>query len=273
MTIHLFGDSYVENEPAENLGVKDHKRWYDLLSEEQGEANINYGLCGQGPAQTMDIFRKIYENNKIKDEDKVVIVLSHPMRIPWKWPISSIKRSAMDQASISIDSATIYATFFSRPDDPNTDDLELDEYQEFALGSLYECMWDELSFMNYYRLTFLKKILKVPTVCFTVYDINMNEKDTIYNTHLYDLDLNDENFYLYDKPLFEHSRDEWDNFDMNEGMLNHFSETNHYTIKNIISNHFYNTNYSTEFTKGHIKGVNNAEARDTKNGFVDFIYE
>ena len=48
-------------------------------------------------------------------------------------------------------------------------------------------------------------------------------------------------------------------------MLNHFSEINHHTIKNIISNHFYNTDYSTK-SKRHIKGVNNAEARYTKRG-------
>ena len=268
MTIHLFGDSYVENEPAKYLGVKDHKRWYDLLSEEQDEANINYGRCGQGPAQTMEIFREIFENGQIKNDDKVVIVLSHPMRIPWKWGIHS-KRKNMNETSISNDSATIYAMYFG-----DAKESKLDEYQEYAIGSLYDCMFNELSFMNYYRLTFLKQILKVPTVCFTVYDMNMNEKNTIYNKHLYDMNLSDDIFYFYDTPLFEHSKDEWDNFDdMNEGMLNHFSEINHHTIKNIISNHFYNTNYSTEFTKRHIKGVNNAEARYNKKGFVDFIYE
>lgn len=269
MTIHLFGDSYVENEPAENLGVKDHKRWYDLLSEEQGESNINYGRCGQGPAQTMETIRRVFENGQIKNDDKVVIVLSHPMRIPWKWGIHS-KRKNMNEASISNDSATIYAMYFG-----DAEESTLDEYQEFAIGSIYDCMWDELSFMNLYRLTFLKKILKVPTVCFSVYDMNMNEKNTIYNKHLYDLDINDEKFYFYETPLFEHSREEWEGeqFNMNEGMINHFSEINHHTIKNIISNHFYNTNYSTEFKKGHVKGANNAEARYNNEGFVDFIYE
>lgn len=267
MTIHLFGDSYVENEPAENLGVEDHKRWYDMLTEEQGEANINYGKCGQGPAQTMEIFRNIFEKGEIKNDDKVVIVLSHPMRIPWKWAIHT-DRKYMDESSISNDSATIYAMYFG-----DAQESKLDEYQEFAVGSIYDCMWNELSFMNLYRITFLKKILKVPTVCFCVYDMNMNEKNTIYKKHLYDLDVNDEKFYFYETPLFDHSKEEWDYFDMNEGMLNHFSEINHHTIKNIISNHFYNTNYSTEFTKGHIKGVNNAEARYNKKGFVDFIYE
>ena len=268
MTIHLLGDSFVENEPAENLGVKDHKRWYDLLSEEQGESNMNYGKCGQGPAQTMETFRKIFENGQIKNDDKVVIVLSHPMRIPWKWPIYT-KRKNMDEATISNDSATIYAMFFGY-----SDESKLDDYQEFAIGSLYDCMFDELSFMNYYRLTFLKKILKVPTVCFTVYDMNMNEKQIKYKKHLYDMDLSDDIFYFYDTPLFEHSQEEWENdWDMDEGMINHFSEINHHTIKNIISNRFYNTNYSTEFVKRHIKGVNYPEARNNKKGFVDFIYE
>ena len=62
MTIHLFGDSYVENEPAENLGVKDHKRWYDLLSEMMKESHKNLGKCGEGPISTFSKFRKMFDN-------------------------------------------------------------------------------------------------------------------------------------------------------------------------------------------------------------------
>ena len=35
--IYLYGDSFVENEPAENLGQRDHKRWYDYMSERMNE--------------------------------------------------------------------------------------------------------------------------------------------------------------------------------------------------------------------------------------------
>ena len=31
--IYLYGDSFVENEPAENLGQRDHERWYQMLSK------------------------------------------------------------------------------------------------------------------------------------------------------------------------------------------------------------------------------------------------
>ena len=31
--IYLFGDSFVENEPAESLGVEEHERWYQMLSD------------------------------------------------------------------------------------------------------------------------------------------------------------------------------------------------------------------------------------------------
>lgn len=254
MTIHLFGDSYVENESAENLRVKDHKRWYDLLSEECNEENINYGKCGEGPAETMQKFRNVYEKGDIKKEDKVVIVLSHPMRIPWTW---------------TGDSASCYTMFFG-----HTKENKLDVYQEYAIGSLYDCMWDELSFMNYYRLTFLKTILKVPTVCFTVYDINTNHKDTIYNKHLYDLNLNTGTFYYYNTPLDEHSHNEFskdkNNYrPPNDGKINHLTEVNHHVLKNIISNHFYDTNYSTEFITNNFKDVAYIES----NHNADFVYE
>ena len=42
MTIYLFGDSYVENEPAHFLNVRDHERWYDILSKRMNEENVNF---------------------------------------------------------------------------------------------------------------------------------------------------------------------------------------------------------------------------------------
>ena len=44
MTIYLFGDSYVENEPAHFLNVRDHERWYDILSELMDENHENFSF-------------------------------------------------------------------------------------------------------------------------------------------------------------------------------------------------------------------------------------
>ena len=268
MTIHLLGDSYVENEPAENLGVKDHKRWYHLLHEEQGEQVLNHGQCGQGPAQTMDVFRDLYENNEIKSQDKLVIVLSHPLRIPWKWPLST-KPNKVSEKSISNDSATFYAMYYD-----TAEESQLDEYQEFAIGSIYDAMFSELSWANYYRLAFLKEVVKIPIICFTVYDINFNAINRFFPMKKYNFNLYSENFYWYRVPLFDHSMREWVEEDeegnpipMMEGMINHFSERNHVILKNIISNHFYKTKYDTKFHERFIHGT------VTKDNFVDFIYE
>ena len=44
---------------------------------------------------------------------------------------------------------------------------------------------------------------------------------SVYNLE----NINDDLFYYYPTPLFEHSMREWKNKEkMNEGMLNHFSE-------------------------------------------------
>ena len=76
MTIYLFGDSYVEAESAESLNVRDHKRWYDLLSEMMLEPHENLGKCGEGPINTLAKFQKRFESQWFDEDDKFVFVLS-----------------------------------------------------------------------------------------------------------------------------------------------------------------------------------------------------
>ena len=41
--IYLYGDSFVENEPAESLGMHDHERWYQMMSKIMNEDHENHG--------------------------------------------------------------------------------------------------------------------------------------------------------------------------------------------------------------------------------------
>lgn len=277
--IYLFGDSFVEAEDARNLSVRDHKRWYDIMSEKMDEKHSNSGKCGEGPVSTMDKFLTRFESGWYDKGDKFVFVLSSPYRIPWKWKCHN-KKYVDNDNHYSVPS-TIFQDFFSESDDK---DLEMDEYQKFTLKSFYDCMHDEMTLLNIKNICTLKHISEMyehPMVVFTAFDINTapmkRRTGKPFNDKAYMLDrLNSELFYHYPTPLYEHSYREWINeMDLNEGMLNHFSERNHEIIANILCNHFTGTNYTTEFHERFI--VSDVNRRNRNNNdpekFVDFIYE
>ena len=269
MTIYLFGDSYVEAESAESLNVRDHKRWYDLLSEMMLEPHENLGKCGEGPINTLAKFQKRFESQWFDEDDKFVFVLSSPYRIPWKWNFGNE----------DVVPSTIFQDFFS--EGKRDKDLDFDEHQNFTLHSFYDTMYDELSYTNIKNICFLKHISSQqnwPMIVFNVFDINRdNPKQNKYNQNAYDLEyLNDDLFYFYPTPLFTHSRNEWVNVgDLNQGMLNHFSERNHQILANIMCNHFTGSEHDVKFYEKFIKGDVNRDSRfnGDKATFVDFIYE
>ena len=217
MTIYLFGDSYVEAENAESLNVKDHKRWYDILSEMMNEKNENLGRCGEGPIETLKKFQTRFESGWFEKEDKFVIVLSSPYRIPWKWIIQNK----------TIDAGTMFQEYYSWVLG-STEETRFTEEQKYALDNFYKCMYDELSYTNIKNICLLKHLSAQNNwkmIVFTVFDINRdNPKKNKYNQNAYDLEyLNDDLFYFYPTPLYTHSMNEWVNVgDLNEGMLNHF---------------------------------------------------
>ena len=272
MTIYLFGDSYVEAEKASSLGVRDHKRWYDILSEKMNENHENYGKCGEGPINTMDKFQTRFESGWFDSDDKFVIVLSSPYRIPWKWNFRE-----KDEAP-----STIFQDFFQ--DRPDRRDLQFSEEQLYALKSFYDCMHDEMTYTNVKNMCLLKHISHVnywPIIVFNVFGTRMapmeRQNGKNFNLSAYDLEyLNDDLFYTYPTPLYEHSIREWQrDADMNEGMLNHFSERNHEILANIICNHFTGSNHPVQFHERFIvRDVNKDHRNDPDpTKFVDFIYE
>jgi len=244
MTIYLFGDSFVDNEPAEFLNVRNHKRWYEFLKENCNEEVMNYGKCGTGQIYTMNKFLDFYENFKFKPNDKFVIVLSSPYRIPWKWS----KKIG--------DDAAIYKSFFN--EDENFKGINFTENQKYALKFFYETMHDDLARSTVKNIFLLKNISSNNNwkmMVFTVYPINMNPYQKKYNEHVYNLkNINNELFHLYDTPLYVHSCNEWLKLsEIDEGMINHFSEKNHVIISNIITNHFLKTKYYDKFYEKIIK--------------------
>ena len=277
MTIYFFGDSYVEAERAESLNVKDHKRWYDILSELMDENHENFGKCGTGPINTTKEFQTRFESGWFESDDKFVIVLSSPYRIPWQWEFENKEDVAP---------STIFQDFFSE----NKGELSFNEYHNFTLDSFYDCMYDELSYTNIKNICLLKHMSIQnlwPMIVFTVFDIDHNPKQNKYKESMYDLEyLNSNLFYFYPTPLFTHSAREWKYGNMNQGMLNHFSERNHRILANIACNHFTGSNYPVKFHEKFIIKDINRDARflneisprdarflDDTNDFVDFIYE
>ena len=274
MTIHLFGDSYVEAERAESLGVRDHKRWYDILSEQMREEHINYGKCGEGPVNTLSRFLKCLSSKWFDKDDKFVFVLSSPFRIPWKWATRTPGPDGPDEYEAP---STIFQDFFSN----GNKDRSYTSEQEYTLQSFYDAMYEECAYNNVKNKILLKHISaqnKWPMIVFDVFDINNhNPKRNLFDFDMFDLNsLNDDLFHLYPTALYEHSRNEWVNpKDMNEGMLNHFSERNHEILSNIMCNHFTGSEYPVKF---HEKFILRDVGRENRNSsdsskFVDFIYE
>ena len=267
--IYLFGDSYVqaEKDPMKHFGA-DHKTWQDLLSEEMIEPHINYGQSGESPITTMKKFQTILEKG-FKKDNKMVIVLSYPFRIPWLFegPNLGWMYESPFEFKITNNPAGILIKFFENDFDIFT------EQQHFAIKSMYDSMWTELSFMNFKNICYLSHISKahtIPMIVFTVYNMKKNKKvfpqypQINCEDSLLCLDhLNDDLFYYYPTPLHDHSKAGASEGGEKEG-INHFTEPNHHILKNIICNHFMGTKYSETFHRSDIS---------VSRKSVDFIYD
>ena len=268
MTIYLFGDSYVELEPpVERTGWNDHERWDDILHKEQNEHIVNYGVCGQGPIQSMQKFQECLESESLYQE-KVVMVLSHPMRIPWKFLRGELDRDRciVYKGEDIGDPSGMFLDFFESPE-------KIHPKLRNSIKDLYDCMWEELSRLNYKNICYLShmsKIHSIKMIVFTVYSVRhilqpvkiksypqIKTSDWIYNLEA----LNTDNFYYYKTPLFEYSKYDEKVYD---NLINHLSIYNHTILSNVISNFFYGTNYDTKFSKPTDK---------YNKDHIDFIYE
>tara|TARA_B100001989_G_C24441243_1_gene414060 strand:- start:74 stop:877 length:804 start_codon:yes stop_codon:yes gene_type:complete len=266
--IHLFGDSFVYADDANELGLKDYTRWYDIIETQCNENTTNYGRNGDGCISTMELFTSLYERKWFEENDKIVVVLSSPYRIPWDWDLK-VDGTLGDPSSW-------YDMWSERK---RKYDLE-DKYK-FSMNSLYDCMSEELARLNLKNICLLKHITDITniSICvFTVFNKTQSNTEKQYDESVYDLNkLNSSKFYLHPTPLYEISEKEWEHKEeYNAGLINHLSESNHQILANIITNHFIGTSYDETFHTSFITGRKNKDAQYAtvkNNRFCEFLYE
>jgi len=292
--IYLYGDSFVENERAEDLGMHDHERWYQMLSKNLDEEHDNNGKCGEGPIESLAKFHRHYEQGYFKSNPKFVFFLSSTYRIPWTWlepttdPIKS-PSGKKNRYHKEIGTSTAYQDWDveqeRKKDPPHRTAPEFSEYyytpeEVFAQTSLYEALWDEFDHLNLKNVTYLHALSKLnnwPMMVFRVFGMTPNPFRREYDETLFDFEkLNDDLFHFHSYPMHLQSSKEWhDEFIQESGTLNHFTHRNHIILSNIITNHFKKTNLTEVWHEHFIRGVDNQEHRydPDPNKLVDFIYE
>jgi len=244
--IYFFGDSYVDNEPTTELTKKYfgyHDRWYDLISIKMNEDFENLGNSGSGPQSAMRKFIKLFEKNAITSNDKVVMVLSNPYRLPMRW--------SGDENGTTITGACQYDEYLVRMEGfPALPEYALTRTQIFCLNEIYTNMKWEFAMMNLKNIQFLNFIShkhKIKTIIFNVFEQGVqNVKEIILTKKLYETDK-DELFFVYPKSLFEISCNEWKSNTYSGEFTNHLSKFAHETLSNIVVNYFNNTSLSEVF--------------------------
>jgi len=249
--IYFFGDSYVDNEPTTELTKKYfgyHDRWYDLISMKMNEDFENLGNSGSGPQSAMRKFIKLFEKDVITSNDKVVMVLSNPHRLPMRW--------SGDEDGTTITGACLYDEYLLRMGLmtdwglPELPEYSLTPTQIFCLNEIYNNMKWEFAMMNLKNIQFLNFIShkhKIKTIIFNVFEQgSQSRREIILTKKLYETDK-DELFFVYPKSLFEISNNEWKGDTYSGGFTNHLSKFAHETLSNIVVNYFNNTNLSEDF--------------------------
>ena len=247
--IYFFGDSFVDKNSKGELTLKHfgiHDGWFDMASKKMNQENMNFGICGSGPQDAMRKYIKLFENNIITSKDYVVMVLSHPYRLPMRWGKNN------DDSIIT--GAGLYEEYLGKIKFNNhvNVNFSMDEKQLYCLSEIYENMKWELAMMNFKNIQLLNHIShkhKIKTIVFTVFEQAVMDKDEIVlNKELYHVDR-DDFFYVYPKSLFEISMNEWiEGQYEGHALQNHLSKFAHEILSNIVVN-FFNDTKLTEIFK------------------------
>ncbi len=286
--LYLYGDSFVENERAELLGMHDHERWYQMLSNNMDEDHRNFGKCGEGPQQSLEKFHKHLYNDTFDSDSKFVFVLSSPYRIPWQFlkPQKDNKYINEDKRTREhgLDPSSAYQDWLARSE--GNDDLVEYHYlpeELFVITSCYEAMQEELNHQTIKNVSYLRAlslINKWPMVVFRVFSMSPDPFGKRYENEekiIEDMEsLNNDLFKFWGPSLQRQSAKEWhDEIIREAGTLNHFTYRNHIILSNIITNHFKKTDLTEEWHEHFIRDVENREHRHDPNPdkLVDFIYE
>ena len=287
--IYLYGDSFVENEPAENLGMHDHERWYQMMSKIMNEDHENYGKCGEGCWTTMDKFHDHLYGNKFGSDSKFVIVLSGSYRIPWIDMINpqhDEKYNPPDKENRKngLTPSSAYQDWQVGVVEGNPEQVEYHYLPEemYAIDQLYRTLNDEINRQNLKNVTYLKAISKYHNWPMVVFRVLSQSPDPFGNKcndaervkPIEDM-VNDDDFLFWSYPLQDQSAKEWhDGFIRESGTINHFTHRNHVILSNIICNHFMKTDLTEKWHEGFIRDVVNQEHRrdPDPDKLVDFIY-
>ena len=85
MTIHIFGDSFSSRYDDCYYDGEIGDLWYDIVMKETGEDVINTSEGGKGPYTSFKFFYEHVEENNIKEDDKIIFMLSSQYRLPFKF--------------------------------------------------------------------------------------------------------------------------------------------------------------------------------------------
>ena len=286
--IYLYGDSFVENEPAESLGMHDHERWYQMMSKIMNEDHENHGKCGEGCWTTMDKFHEHLYEGRFKEDSKFVIVLSGSYRIPWIDiinPQHDEKYNPPDKENRNngLTPSSAYQDWLVDQEGRH-EEVEYHYLPEemYAIDQVYKTLNHEINRQNLKNVTYLKAISKYNNWPMVVFRVLSQSPDPFGNKcndaervkPIEDM-VNDDDFLFWSYPLQDQSAKEWhDGFIRESGTINHFTHRNHVIFSNIICNHFMKTDLTEKWHEGFIRDVVNQEHRrdPDPDKLVDFIY-
>ena len=85
--IYIFGDSFSVEEPDDiSFNGETGLCWYELIRRREDSPEIiNYSSKGEGSYASMEKLYHLVENNEIKLDDKIIIMLSSQYRIPFEF--------------------------------------------------------------------------------------------------------------------------------------------------------------------------------------------
>lgn len=218
--IWIFGDSWGADWNSDDT-------WHYYLQQYKQEKQKNFAQSGIGTFSVMNKLYEKYENNEITENDKIILFISDPYRINFKF--------------LESETDSVFVSQYLREN--VIEKKYLEEYKKY-IQHFFSAMKNELTITHIKNILFLKNISKnknLKTIIINCFNSPQNKK--LYK--IYDIEkLNDENFLVYNDFIHEFPRKYDDN---GEIIKNHMSKWNHKIFSKLLMNFFYNTNFDIQF--------------------------
>ena len=261
--IYIFGDSFSVEEPDDiSFNGETGLCWYEIVRRKgtshnpmDGQQIINYSSKGEGSYASMEKLYHLVENNEIKLDDKIIIMLSSQYRIPFEFLNDSIFK---DDSSFKGEQNFDYLIdhWFNAKGlvgkMENMESLEwteqvfspeqikyLNDHSEIIL-STYLALKEEIDRANVKNIYFLKtlsQLKNIKIICFLCFEYK-NKRYIDYDFNK----LNDDYFKLHNEVLWNVCLQENINNIFADTFTNyranHLSYCNHEILANIILNFF-----------------------------------